>query len=277
MSVSPTHGEQENSVWNGHYACTCYHPLFVFNQFGDLERCALRPGNVHSADGWHEVLKPVVARYRGKISRIYFRADAGFANPEVYEFLEAERIKYSIRLPTNRVLQERIGYLLNRPVGRPSNDVRRSYASFTYQAGSWSIPRRVIAKVEWHPGELYPRVGFIVTNMARAAENVVATTSVARANNGSKRARARSNGRGCHVGRSRPTLFDFNFTRWPTISAISCARLATPEPIKDWSLTSLEGEADQDRREGRQLWSLHCIPDGRGRCATTARGGDWQM
>src|SRR3984893_15799946 len=47
-SVSPTHGEQEMSVWNGHYACTCYHPLFVFNQFGDLERCSLRPGNVHS-------------------------------------------------------------------------------------------------------------------------------------------------------------------------------------------------------------------------------------
>src|SRR5262249_44249798 len=62
-SVSPTHGEQEKSVWNGHYACTCYHPLFVFNQFGDLERCALRPGNVHSADGWDVVLKPVVARY----------------------------------------------------------------------------------------------------------------------------------------------------------------------------------------------------------------------
>jgi hypothetical protein len=46
---------QENSVWNGHYACTCYHPLFVFNQFGDLERCTLRPGNVHSADGWESV------------------------------------------------------------------------------------------------------------------------------------------------------------------------------------------------------------------------------
>ena len=36
-SVSPTHGERENSVWNGHYACTRYHPLFVFNQFGDLD------------------------------------------------------------------------------------------------------------------------------------------------------------------------------------------------------------------------------------------------
>jgi len=141
-SVSPTHGEQENSVWNGHYACTCYHPRFVFNQFGDLERCALRPGNVHSADGWEAVLKPVVARYQGKVSRIYFRADAGFANPEVYEFLEAEGIKYAIRLPANRVLQARIGYLLKRPVGRPSNDVCRSHASFTYQAGSWSQPRR---------------------------------------------------------------------------------------------------------------------------------------
>ena len=61
-SVSPTHGEQEIRVWNGHYACTCYHPLFVFNQFGDLERCALRPGNVHSAEGWGDVLKPVGRR-----------------------------------------------------------------------------------------------------------------------------------------------------------------------------------------------------------------------
>ena len=82
-SVSPTHGEQENSVWNGHYACTCYHPLFVFNQFGDLERCTLRPGNVHSADGWESVFKPVIVRYQGKVLRIYFRADAAFAMPGV--------------------------------------------------------------------------------------------------------------------------------------------------------------------------------------------------
>jgi Transposase DDE domain group 1 len=69
---------------------TVNNPLFLFNQFGDLERCALRPGNVHSADGWQDVLDPVVARYRGKVSRIYFRADAAFANPDVYEFLEGE-------------------------------------------------------------------------------------------------------------------------------------------------------------------------------------------
>lgn len=155
-SVRPTHGEQEMSLWNGHYACTCYHPLFVFNQFGDLERCALRPSNVHGADGWELVLRPVVVQYRGKVSRIYFRSDAGFANPDIYECLESDRIKYAIRLPANRVLQERISYLLTRRIGRPPNEVRRSYASFSYQAGSWTKPRRVVAKVEWHPGELIP-------------------------------------------------------------------------------------------------------------------------
>jgi hypothetical protein len=63
-------------------------------------------------------------------------------------------------------------YLLKRPVGRPQNEVRRFHANFTYQAGSWTKPRRVIAKVEWHPGELYPCVGFIVTNLSRPAKRV---------------------------------------------------------------------------------------------------------
>jgi hypothetical protein len=87
----------------------------------------------------------------------------------LYEFLEAQGAGYTIRLPANRVLQDRIGYLLKRPVGRPPHEVRRYYASFRYQAQSWNKPRRVVAKVEWHPGDLYPRVGFIVTNLARPA------------------------------------------------------------------------------------------------------------
>jgi Transposase DDE domain group 1 len=167
-SVSPTFGEQEGSAYNGHFGCTCYHPLFVFNQFGDLERCALRPGNVHSAEGWRDVLEPVVARYRTTMKRRYFRADAAFASPQVYAFLEAEDYGYVIRLPANAVLQRKIAHLLTRPVGRPPHEVRRSYASFRYQAQSWSHSRRVVAKVEWHPGELYPRVGFLVTNLASA-------------------------------------------------------------------------------------------------------------
>jgi Transposase DDE domain group 1 len=173
-SVSPTYGEQEGSADNGHFRCTCYHPLFVFNPFGDLERCALRPGNVPSAEGWRAVLEPVVARYRTTMKRRYFRADAGFASPEVYEFLEAEDYGYVIRLPANAVLHRRITHLLTRPVGRPPHEVRRDYASFRDQAQTWSRSRRVVAKVEWHPGELYPRVGFLVTNLGRPPERVVA-------------------------------------------------------------------------------------------------------
>ena len=59
---------------------------------------------MHSADGWHAVLEPVVARYRDIVKRAYFRGDVAFANPEIYEFLEAEGAGYAILLPTNRVL-----------------------------------------------------------------------------------------------------------------------------------------------------------------------------
>src|SRR3954462_653673 len=83
-SESPTHGQQEGSAWNGHFGSTCYHPLFVFNQFGDLERCALRPGNAHSAEGWRELLEPVIARYRKRGLDLNFRGDAAFAKPELY-------------------------------------------------------------------------------------------------------------------------------------------------------------------------------------------------
>jgi hypothetical protein len=173
-SESPTYGEQEGSAYNGHFSCTCYHPLFVFNQFGDVERCVLRTGNVYSADGWRALLEPVIARYRSSVKRLYFRGDAAFGNPEMYQYLEAEGIGYAIRLPTNRVLQDRIGYLLKRPVGRPPHEVRRYYASFSYQAQSWNKPRHVVAKVEWHPGQLCPTVGFIVSNLPRSAEGIVA-------------------------------------------------------------------------------------------------------
>ena len=111
--------------------------ILKFNQFGDLERCSLRPGNVHSADGWREVLEPVVERYRERNLRRYFRGDAAFAAPDIYEFLESEGFLYAIRLPKNQILQESIAHLLTRPVGRPPNHVRRYYASFRYQAGSW--------------------------------------------------------------------------------------------------------------------------------------------
>jgi hypothetical protein len=172
-SESPVHGRQEGSAYNGHFAKTCYHPLFVFNQHGDLERCALRPGNVHSADNWQDVLDPVIKRYHWTgLWRKYLRADAAFAIPELFDYLEDNGFGYAIRLKTNKVLQRRIAHLLRRRQGRPSNFVERHYATFSYQAKSWSKSRRVVTKVEWHPGELFPRVGFVVTTLTVPDERV---------------------------------------------------------------------------------------------------------
>jgi hypothetical protein len=173
-SVRPTCGKQEGAAYNGHFGCTCYHPLFVFSQFGDLERTTLRSGNVHSADGWRSVLEPVVARYRERTKRQFFRGDAAFAVPDLYDYLETEGYKYTIRLKANAVLQGHIAHLLKRPVGRPPMHVQRFHASFSYQAGSWSRKRRVVARVEWHPGELTPRVGFIVSNLTRPTNRIAA-------------------------------------------------------------------------------------------------------
>ena len=172
-SVSPTYGGQEGTAYNGHFGCDCYHPLFVFNQDGDVEYAKLRPGNVASADDWQSVLGPVIERYRDNDVPRFFRGDAAFAIPELYERLEAEGYRYAIRLKANPILQEQITHLLKRPVGRPPRKPQRFFHSFEYQAQSWDRPRHVVAKVEWHQGELFPRVGFIVTNLGGAAQHVV--------------------------------------------------------------------------------------------------------
>ena len=171
-SVSPTHGHQEGSAFNGYFGCTCYHPLFCFNQHGDLERALLREGNVHTAEDWRSVLEPVIERYRERLIKKFFRGDAGFAFPELYEFLEEEAFWYAIRLKSNSLLKQHIEHLLTRPKieadGTP--DVR--YHDFEYQAASWNKPRRVVAKVTWFVDQLFPAVGFIVTNLNWAPRRV---------------------------------------------------------------------------------------------------------
>ena len=172
-SESPVHGQQEGAAYNGHFECVCYHPLFLFNQFGDCEAATLGPGNVHSADDWQELLESVVKGYRKKGLRLLFRGDAAFGKPEVYEYLEQETDGYTIRLSANAVLQREIAHLLVRPTEWPSQKPIVSYHDFAYRAQSWDVSRRVVAKVEWHQGELFPRVGFIVTNLNYPPKGIV--------------------------------------------------------------------------------------------------------
>jgi len=240
-SESPLYGEQEGAAYNGHFGCVCYHPLFLFNQFGDCEGAMLRPGNVHSADRWRELLETIVERYQKREGRLLFRADAAFAKPEVYEYLEPRDIGYAIRLPANEVLQEYIKHLLKRPVGRPPQKPAVRYHDFRYQAGSWDHPRRVVAKVEWHRGELFPRVGFIVTNLCAKPKGVVHFY----------------NGRGTAEQWIKEGKYALNWTRLSCHRFVAnqvrlqlfilaynlgnfLRRLGLPRSIKDWSLRSLQ-------------------------------------
>ena len=165
-SVSPTHGAQEGTAWNGHYGCFCYHPLFIFNQFGHLERNALRNGNANSIHGWKTLLAPIIARYAGRDLMRFFRGAAAFAIPELYQNLTAAGYCYAIRLKENGVLESRIAHRLTRPMERPSKSkIKRLYEELEYQAKSWDKPWRVVAKIEWHRDDLFARLGFIVTNL----------------------------------------------------------------------------------------------------------------
>ena len=84
----PVYGQQEQSAYNGHFESTCYHPLLLFNREGDCLAAKLRPGNVHSAEDWDDVLLPEIERLQQQGKDVVVRADAAFAKPELYEALE---------------------------------------------------------------------------------------------------------------------------------------------------------------------------------------------
>ncbi|WP_298869183.1 IS1380 family transposase [uncultured Gimesia sp.] len=239
-SVSETYGRQQGTAYNGHFECLCYHPLFLFNQFGDLERAMLRRGNKASAKYWRNVLLPVIEGYRHLSIPKFFRGDAAFALPKLMRLLEDEGYQYAIRIKSNAVLEREIEHLLTRPVGRPSHKPKVLYQSFQYQAKSWQRARRVVAKIEWHAGELFPRVGFIVTNLKKQSKNVVkfyngrgtAEQWIKEGKNAIKWTKLSC--RTFKDNQVRLQLFALaynlgNFLR----------RLALPKPVQNWSLTTL--------------------------------------
>ena len=239
-SVSETYGRQQGTAYNGHFECTCYHPLFLFNQFGDLERAMLRRGNYASAKFWRRVLLPVIERYRHLSTPKYFRGDAAFANPALYRLLEKEGYRYAIRLKANAVLEREISHLLTRPVGRPSHQPKVFYHSFQYQAKSWQQARRVVAKVEWHAGELFPRVGFNVTNLSWRSKNVVKFYN----GRGTAEQWIKEGKHAVQWTKLSCRTFKDNQTRLQLFALAYnlgnfLRRLALPKPVRNWSLTTL--------------------------------------
>ena len=196
---------------------------------------------MHSADDWEELLLPEIERQQKLGKEVVFRADAAFAKPEIYEKSEERGVKYAIRIPANDSLERDIAELLTRPVGRPTHKPVVRYKSFLYQAASWNKARRVVAKVEFHAGELFPRVGFIVTNLETDSRAVVrfydkrgtAEQWIKEGKQGVKMTRL-----SCHRFRSNEVRL------WLSLIAYNLGnlwrRLVLPKKIENWSLTSLQ-------------------------------------
>jgi hypothetical protein len=240
-SESPVHGQQEGSAYNGHFESVCYHPLFLFNDHGDCLAAKLRSGNVHSADDWDELLLPEIERQQAEGRRVAFRADAAFAKPDIYEALETRGVQYAIRIPANENLEWEMADLLFRSPGRPSHKPLVRYKSFSYQAGSWTQPRRVVAKVEHHVGELFPRVGFIVTNLQLPNRAVVRFYN----KRGTAEQWIKEGKQAAHWTRLSCHRFRANEVRLQlSVLAYNLGnlwrRLVLPARIDTWSLTSLQ-------------------------------------
>ena len=154
-------------------------------------------------------------------------------------------VKYAIRIPANDSLERDIAELLTRPVGRPSPKPVVWYKSFLCQAASWKTVRRVVAKVEFHFGELFPRVGFIVTNLETHSRAVVRFYN----KRGAAEQWIREGKQAVKMTRLSCHRFRSNEVRlWLSVMAYNLGNLwrgcplglVRPQRIDNWSLTSLQ-------------------------------------
>ena len=127
-------------------------------------------------------------------------------------------------------------------MGRPSQTkVKRFHEDFQYQAASWDKARRVIAKIEWHPGELFPRVSFNVTNLPMEPDEVTRYYN--------RRGTAEQHIKegkyafhwtrlSCKKFRDTEARLQLHALAYNLATFLRCIKL--PEAMADWSLTSLQ-------------------------------------
>jgi len=172
----PTHGKQQLSFFHGYYEEHMYHPLLVFDGRDGFPLAAvLRPGNTHSSRGALAVLKRLIQKLRQAYPKalILFRADAGFAVPALYSYLEDQPdTRYVIGFITNNRLLAETAPLLAKAQRQyqETGEKQRLFSAFSYQAASWDQPRRIIAKVEYTC--LGANQRFVVTNLSRTPQFV---------------------------------------------------------------------------------------------------------
>jgi hypothetical protein len=180
----PTHGAQQLTFFNGHYDTWCYLPVAGFIQFDDepeqyLFCYVLRPGNANAKLGAVGILRRILTRLRRAFAKakLRVRLDGGFAGPEMFDFLEGERVEYVVAMASNSVLKGLAEPLMKqaRRVSKRSGETEHVYGECRYAAGTWSRKRRVIIKAEvvrlaGREPKDNPR--FVVTNLRRVPHRV---------------------------------------------------------------------------------------------------------
>lgn len=171
-----TYGNQQLALFNGYYGETCYMPLHIYEGItGKLLLTILKPSRLKGKEIL-SILKRIIAliRSRFKRSAIIFRGDSHFESPEVMEWIDAQKkLLFVTGLTTNAVLEKRIQAVVDsvKKQYETKGEIVRQYYSFHYQAGSWSKPMRVVAKIEMNDKSNKPNVRFIVTNAMNARAN----------------------------------------------------------------------------------------------------------
>jgi len=182
-----------------------------------------------------------IERQQNLGKEVVFCADAAFAKPEIYEALESPGVKYAICIPATEDLERDVAELLRSPPGRPSHKPIMWYKGLLYRAANWKTARRVVAKVKNHAGELFPRIGFIVTNLEtpnRAAVRLYDKRGTAEQWIKEGKQAVKMTRLSCHRFRSNELRL------WLSLIAYNLGnlwrRLALPKEIKSRSLTSLQ-------------------------------------
>ena len=179
----PTHGAQQQSLFNAYYDEYCFMPLHIYEGYsGKLIGTVLRPGKRPNGEEIATILKRVLKRIRQRWPkvRIVVRGDSHFSGPEIFDLCHSmRRTHFVLGLSNNRALKPLVEDAVQRVEAAYAqvNKKLKIFVEFPYQAKSWSKPQRVICKIE--VSEKGRNVRFIVTDLNGKGVNVCMTNRIA--------------------------------------------------------------------------------------------------
>ena len=181
----PTHGNQQLSLFNGHYDTHCYLPMvgtLTFNSESEsyVFAAVLRGGVASATDGAEGVLTRIIAKLRlafGADVPLRVRLDGGYAKPRFLQYLEAMGVEYVVGFSGNPKLDKRIRRLLGRVrmMSKKSGETATLFGETRYATRSWKRKRRIVMKAEvvrYPEREARDNPRYVVTNMMDTPEAV---------------------------------------------------------------------------------------------------------